>query len=353
MKQSVIIIIFFTRSIFVDAQTLGGNSVFNFLRHSNTPQLTALGGENISNQSQDIGMAFHNPSLLRESMHTQANFVFNAMYGDIKNYHMQLGYHSATLETNFALGIQYFNYGSLNETDASGNMLGIFRPVDYVVQASMSRAYETRWTYGATIKFINSNYGAYRSTGLAADLALSYLDSANGLQASVVIKNIGAQLRTYTGGSREELPFDLQLGISRKLANAPIQFSFTANRLHRFDVTYNDSVFNTENGITQPGKKFTLDNLFRHIILAAQLYITDKVELSIGYNYLRRRELTTGTAGNGINGFSAGVGVLFKKLQFRYARAYYQANHSYHQLGLNVQLNELTGLGKFGKKIDW
>src|SRR5687767_1237975 len=76
MKQGLFIIFFLVRSIALDAQTLGGNSVFNFLRLSNTPQLTALGGENISNQTDDIGMAFHSPSLLRETMHTQASFVF-------------------------------------------------------------------------------------------------------------------------------------------------------------------------------------------------------------------------------------------------------------------------------------
>ena len=353
MKHCAFIIIILLGNFVINAQTLGGSSVFNFLRLSNTPQLTALGGINISNQSDDIGLAFHNPSLLRASMHTQGNFVFNSMYGGIKNYHLQFGYHNEPLKTNFALGVHYFNYGSLAETDASGNIQGTFRPVDYVVQLSMSRNYLSRWIYGASIKFINSNYGAYRSSGLAADLGLSYLDSANGLQASLVIKNIGAQIKTYNGTEREEIPFDLQLGVSKRLKNAPLQFSLTANRLHRFDITYNDSVFNNENGLSSGGKKFSFDNIFRHITLSTQVYVTDKIELTAGYSYLRRRELNNGTSGNGLNGFSAGVGVLFKKIQLRYGRAYYQSNRSYHQVGLNLRLNEYFGLGKFGHKIGW
>jgi hypothetical protein len=353
MKQALFITLFLALSVLMNAQTLGGNSVFNFLKLSNSPQLTALGGENISNQSNDVGMVFHNPSLLRASMHTHASFVFNGMYGDVKNYHLQMAYRSEKLKTNFSLGVQYLNYGSIDQTDPAGNLLGELRPADYVVQLGMSRNYGERWIYGASLKFISSNYGMYRSSGVAADLGLSYLDSANGLQAALVIKNMGTQLRGYYASGKEELPFDLQLGLSKRLANAPLQFSLTANRLHRFDVTYNDTAFNTENGLENSGQKFSFDNIFRHIILATQVYITDKVELSVGYNYLRRRELNIGNSGNGINGFSAGVGVLFKKLQIRYARSYYQATRSYHQVGLNIPLNEYTSMGKFGKRIGW
>ena len=159
-------------------------------------------------------------------------------------------------------------------------------------------------------------------------------------------KNIGTQLSTYAGTSKEELPFDLQVGISKRLKNAPLQFSLTVNRLHRFDVTYNDSVYNNENGLEQQTKSFSLDNIFRHIILATQVYITDKVEVSLGYNYLRRKELNIGESGNGLNGFSAGAGVLFKKMQLRYGQAYYQGSRPYHQIGINLKFNEFSAFGK-------
>ncbi|RYY24917.1 MAG: type IX secretion system protein PorQ [Chitinophagaceae bacterium] len=346
MKPGAIIIFFLISSLPIDAQTLGGSSVFNFLRLSNTPQLTALGGENVSNQSDDIGMAFHNPSLLRETMHTQASFVFNSMYGGIKNYHLQAGYHSNRLKTNFAFGVMYHNYGQIDQTDASGNIMGEFKPRDYVVQLSMSRNYLARWVYGASLKYIGSRYGPYSSSGLAVDFGLSYRDTSRGLQASFVIKNGGMQLTTYTGAGREELPFDLQLGLSKRLKNAPLQFSLTMNRLHRFDLTYNDPAYNDENGVEQDSKSFSFDNIFRHIILATQVYITDKVEVSLGYNYLRRKELNMGSSGNGVNGFSAGVGVLFKKMQIRYGQAYYQSNRAYHQVGINIKLNEFSAFGK-------
>ncbi len=330
------------------SQTAG---VFNFLKFSGSPQLTALGGDNISNQTEDVSIVFSNPSLLRQQMHSAASFAFTSLYAGINGYDLQTAYHSEKLRTNFALGIRFLDYGSVDGTDASGNFLGVVNPADYIIQVSFSRAYLSRWNYGGTLKFIHSNYGMYRSSGVAMDLAVSYRDTASQLQASLVIANIGAQLRTYSVGEREELPFDLKLGVSKRLANAPVQFTFTANRLHKFDVTYNDTAFNNENGFDEPGKKFSIDNIFRHIVLSTQVYIGNHLEVSAGYNYLRRKELNIGSAANGLNGFSMGAGVLFRTLQIRYGRAFYQSSRSFHQLGVNTHLNTLLKNRKLGKKV--
>lgn len=329
------------------SQTLGGSTVYNFLKLPNAPQLSALGGINISQISDDISLAFHNPALLRSNMHTQTHLSFNAFNGGVKQYHLMTGIYHEALNTNFALGVQYLNYGSLQQTDAAGNINGNFRPVDYVVQASAGRQYMKRWHYGATLKFIHSSYGIYRSSGLALDVGVSYYDSASSWQASFVAKNMGTQLRQY-GAEREELPFDMQLGISKRLANAPLQFSITAWHLQRWDIRYEDTVFDREEGVDEggKGKNFFFDKLFRHVVIGAQCYVTDKVELSIGYNHMRRKELNAGNAGNGLNGFSLGAGALFKKLQIRYARSWYQKNLAFNQLGLSLRLNQYLGGAK-------
>lgn len=347
MQSKLLILVFlliFTRT---NAQTLGGNTVYNFLKLPHTPQLTALGGINITNQTADIGIAFTNPALLRPAMHTRTSMVFNSFYAGIKNYHVMAGFHNEPLKTTFSAGINYFSYGSIPQTDMTGNVLGTMRPADYVVQVSAARQYGERWHYGVTAKFIHSSYGIYRSSGAALDVGVTYSDSAHLWQASLVARNMGAQLKKYTGSAAGDLPFDLQLGISKRLAHAPLQFSLTFFQLHRFDTRYNDTLFNNEMGLAQDskGKKYIFDKFFRHVILAVQLYIGDKVEVTAGYNYLRRKELNVTNAGNGLNGFSMGAGVLFKKIQIRYARSYYQNNSSYNQFGLTLRLNDYFGQG--------
>ena len=336
------------------AQTIGGSSVFNYLKLPNTPQLTALGGTNVSVTSADVGLAVNNPALLTKAMHTQMNAVFNSFYAGINAYHLSFAYRHEKLETNFAWGLTYFDYGKISETDPSGNVLGLVRPNDWVMQLSASRSYLQKWNYGASFKFISSNYGIYRANGIALDAGVLYTDTANLFSASLVAKNMGYQLKKYAGTEAEELPFDLQLGMTKKLKNAPLSFSFTAHHLHQFDIRYNDTVFNNENsfGINRDGK-FTFDKVFRHFVFAAQIFPVPQIEVSLGYNHLRRQELNISNTTNGLNGFSMGVGLLVKKLQVRYARTHYQNNTGYNQLGLNLQLNQHFGLGKFGERIGW
>ena len=342
-------------SFIADGQTIGGNSAFNFLKLSNSPQLTGLGGVNVSQTSNDVGMAFYNPALLNPSMHTQMNAVFNNLYAGINTYHLSLGYHNPGLNTNFLIGLHYFSYGDIQETDASGNILGSLHPTDWVIQISASRSYLQKWNYGFAVKVINSNYGQYRSNGMAADAGVLFHDSATLFSASILAKNMGFQLRKYDGTTAEDMPFDLIAGISKRLAHAPFGFSITAHHLHQFDIRYNDTTFNNDNALGLPNnnKKYVFDKIFRHFVIASQVYIGDYLEVSLAYNHLRRQELNIDKSGNGLNGFSVEVGALFSKIRIRYARAYYQNNTSYNQFGLNLQLNKYFGLGKFGERIGW
>jgi hypothetical protein len=64
------------------------------------------------------------------------------------------------------------------------------------------------------------------------------------------------------------------------------------------------------------------------------------VEVTAGYNHLRRKELNIGAGGNGLNGFSLGAALILEKMQVRYARSHYQNGSGYNQFGLNVTLNK-------------
>lgn len=325
----------------MQSQTLGGNAVFNFVKLPNTPQLTALGGVNVSQTTADAGLAFNNPSLLKPSLHSQLNAVFSDYYAGIKIFHLSGAYHAAKLQTTFGGGIHYFNYGSVAETDASGNVLGKFRPTDWVVQVSAASSYLQKWSYGATIKFISSSYGQYRSNGVAADMGVLYHDSSALFSASVLVKNIGFQVKKYPGTEAYELPFDLQAGITKRLKEAPFSFSLTAQKVHRFDIRYNDTAFNNANGFTNAKKTgFSAGKLLDHLVFASTLYLGNRIDIQVGYNFLRRRELNIGNAGNGLNGFSAGAGCVLGKVTVRYARAYLQSGMALNQFGLLLKLDD-------------
>lgn len=333
MKCKLLIIIAILYNSITNAQTVGGNAVFSFINQPNTAQLSALGGINISTISNDVGMSFHNPTLLRSTMHQQVNASFNSFLAGIKNYSITSGFHLSKIATNIGVGITYLNYGTITQTDAIGNVYGTFKPTDYVVQIMASKQYNQRFWLGTTLKFINSSYGQYTSNGLAVDVGVTYSDTANGLQISLLAKNIGTQLKSYTNrNNKEELPFDMQFGITKRLAKAPIQLSLTAHHLQQLSINYNDSNFNAAEG-NDNATNTLLNKTLSHLIVASQFFIGDKLELTAAYNFLRSKDLSAYSLSNGLNGFTMGVGVNLKKLHINYGSGFYQRN-LFHQVSL-------------------
>jgi hypothetical protein len=327
------------------AQTLGGQAVFTFLKEAAGPQVSALGGVNVSNSGNDLSMAFAQPALLRDSMHLQMAADFNGQYAGVDDYHWMLAYHQEKGPgLNFALGAQFVDYGNITQTDASGNVLGEFRPHDYVVQGTVAGKYLERWFYGFTFKYIGSDLGPYRSSGIAADVGLNYQIEDKGWQFGLVAANMGTQLTSYQGAEKEEIPFDLQVGVSKRLLKAPFQFSLTFDRIHQWNLIYSDSIFNAATGAASKGG--FARNLLDHVVFGAQLYASKYIEVSIGYNCLLRQELSLASASNGLTGVSFGVGMLLPQLTFRYARTAYQAGTGYNQIGLGLPLERYVG----GKK---
>ena len=331
---SLVGLMFLTISGF--GQTLGGDAAYNFLKTSPSTQLSALGGVNVSNISADLSLGFQNPSLLRKQMDKEFSGNFNLFFSGVKNIQAQAVFYHQKSETVFSGGVNYFHYGTATQTDAAGNVMGEFKPSDYVVQLSAARIYLERWHYGASLKFIQSKYGVYSSSAIALDFGLNYLDSASGFQVGFLARNMGTQLKTYAGIA-EDMPFDLQLGFTKRFRNSPFQVSVTAHRLHQFDLAYNDTTFNSDIGVSNSNDGFVA-NLFRHFVFTGQAYVADKLEFSLGYNVLRRSELKVANATGGLSGISFGVGLLLPKLQFRFARSQYINSTAYHQIGINVKL---------------
>jgi hypothetical protein len=333
--------IIFCFSFFIGrTQTIGGSSAYNFLKLPSTSLLTAAGGVNTSYKTNEVGLAANNPALLSADLNSQLNLSFNNFLDGIKTYSLTGALQYDKLNTSFGGHIYFVDYGSIPQTDAAGNVIGNFHPVDYVVQVSASREYLDRWNYGAALKFINSNYQLYKSSAIALDFGVLYSDSSNQLFASVLAKNMGVQVKTYAG-ENEDLPFDLQIGITKRLAKAPFGFSFTAQHLHQFNILYNDTGFNAENDFSSNNNFF--NKLLNHFVVASHIYLGNNLEATLGYNHLRRQELNIGSSGNGLNGFSMGVRIKFSKLQVLYARSNYQRNISYNQLGLTLKMDQLLG----------
>lgn len=340
------------------AQITGGRHAFEFLRMPQSPHITALGGVNVSNPMQDVSLALQNPALMRPYLHNQVSLAYNNYYAGVSIANLAYGYHVPKLATSFLLGIQYLNYGSFDATDNIGNVIGSFRATDYAISIGASRQYLERWRYGATLKLAYSGFADKVAAGLMADVGITYTDTSNLIVVGAVAKNMGTMITTYGGVGREAMPFDLQLGISKRFAHLPLRIFATVHHLYEWDVRYSNPADVQSSTLlgTIDSSEFTDahfgDKLFRHFIFGGELNLGKRITVGVAYNHLRRGELAIDEK-KGMAGFSFGGSINLNKIHIRYARSYYHIAGAYNEFGLALNLGQLTGVGKATERWGW
>ncbi len=348
MKNLVILFLVFIGLDSV-AQTTGGGEIYQFMTLPNTARVTGLGGSLISVKDDDGALAFQNPASLNDAMSNQISFSQSFYLSDIN-------YGSASVtrklgKLNYVAGVQYINYGDFQQTDETGLVTGQFDAKEMALLGGAGYQYSETLSFGATAKFINSRFESYDSYGIAADLGALYADTSKGFSIGFVVKNLGQQLSSYTPDNVEALPFDIQLGISKKLRYLPFRYTFTFHNLHRWDITYDDPnaesatlLFGEEPVETGDFAAFA-DNLARHMIFSGEFLLGRKqnFRLRFAYDHLRRRELLVDNT-LGMMGFSLGFGLKINRFRIDYGRG------NYHLAGGNSHLTFSTNLSEFKSK---
>ncbi|RYZ45292.1 MAG: type IX secretion system protein PorQ [Sphingobacteriales bacterium] len=341
------------------AQVTGGRFAMEFLRLPNAPHISALGGMNVANPQPDIAFAFQNPSLMRPGMHNQLGLNYNSFYAGIKVMNLNYGYHVDKLKTSFAFGVQYLNYGSFTQTDPLGNQFGSFEARDYAISLGASRQYRQNWRYGATLKLAQSSLFDKRATALLTDFGISYHDTSSLITFGAVAKNIGFMVRKYNPNAlAEPLPFDLQIGISKKFKHMPLRLMATLHHLYEWDVRYNNPADLQTGGVfgatdsSADTKSYFADKLFRHFVFAAEFSLGKRLAVNVGYNHLRRGELSLKEK-PALAGFAFGADIYLNKFQIHFARSFYHVAGAYNEIGINFAMNKLLNLGDGGDKVSW
>ena len=322
---------------------LGGSSTYAFLNLTHSARVAALGGK-ASIWDDDLNLAYHNPSLLNGDManHLVINYV--NYFADI-NY----GYVSYARDFkqigNIGVGLHYINYGEFIAADRFGNKTGHFTASEYAFNFIWSRSLDSLFNIGVNVKPIYSVLERYRSFGLATDVGITYIGREKLFSASLVLRNIGLQIKPYYGQNREPLPFEMQLALSQKLKHAPFRFSLTAHNLQQFDLTYNGpedltvSIDPVTGETVQENKIEKLaDNLMRHLIFGVELNPIKNLYFRAGYNYQRRRELKIETR-MAMVGFSWGFGLKLSHFCLSYGRATYHLAGASNHFSLNTNIS--------------
>lgn len=306
----------------------GGDNVYEFLNLTHSGLVSSLGGTNVSLQGNNLNLAYHNPALLNSSMNNNIALNFVNYFAGI-NYGLAMYSKSVKGIGNFGAGITYLNYGSFEEANSSGVITGTFNASEYAFSVIYSREIDSLFSIGANLKPVLSQLEKYNSFGMALDLGASYHNRSNLFNAGVVIKNIGYQITSYAGEPHQDLPFEIQAGVSQRLAHAPFRFSLTLRHLEKFDLTHQyNSTSATGSGSTVSSG--FAENIFRHGVLGVELIPHKNFYISAGYNYQRRQELKVESKVSTV-GLSYGFGINTTWMSIEFGRAtYHLAGSSTH-----------------------
>lgn len=323
-KQQLLFIVFMLFSYFSFSQ-IGGNYTYSFLEKPVSARVAALGTNFASIDDGDINLGFVNPSLISSSMHNNISLAYTNFFADINYGYVQYG-RSFEKAGNFIATLQYYDYGKFDYADEGGTKGGTFGASDFAFNVGWGRRLNPSFSIGATAKFIYSYYESYNSFGFAVDVAGTYTTKSNWVM-SLIASNVGMQMKSYVPGSRNHLPFNLQYAFSKRLDHVPFLFSFVYDHIEKWDLTYEDP--QDPSGTVDPitgevtpkttASKFA-DQLMRHMIIGAELYIGKNLILRGSYNYRRRAELKVEDK-LGMVGFSWGIGIRISKFNINYARS--------------------------------
>jgi hypothetical protein len=327
---------------------VGGDNTFEFLNLPVSARVGALGGNAIATKDDDISLSYHNPALLDSGMSNKLALNYINYFSDVNFGYAGYARHFKNVGT-FSAGIQFLDYGKFTQADETGLITGEFSAGEYCLNLGYGRRLDSSFSVGANLKTIYSDLAGYTSVGSAIDIAGMYHNRKRDLGVALVVKNIGMQWKTYATG-REPLPFEAQIGISKKPKHVPFRFSLIYQHLERWDMKYDDPLSPkdtidplTGEEIPQSKGRYFADNFARHLVFNGEFLLTKNFNIRLGYNYQRRKELMV-TGRHGMIGFSFGFGLKISKFHLSYGRA------SYHLAGKSNHFTLTTNLSDFGSK---
>jgi hypothetical protein len=302
MKRAVLATVLLSSVLHAGAQE--SQTVYNFMRLPVSAHAAALGGSGITLIEDDATLIFHNPSLINNISDRTLNLNFMT-YMEGATTASASFIRAAGERGTWGITGQFMSYGTMKETNASGQQTGEFSAKDIALGGSFAYSLSEKFTGGITAKFIASYIGQYNSLGACVDLGINYYNSQSELSVSAVARNLGGQLSAYEDDF-ERMPLDLQLGVTKRLLGSPLRLSASLVRLN--DWQY---------------------GLGKHIVIGADLILSPQFYIAAGYNAMRASEMKIaeddGSSAHGA-GLSIGAGLQLERLKLHVAYAKYHVS---------------------------
>ena len=307
-------VIFLSLSLIIFGSFTYGQNTYDFLRLDGSARAGALGGSFVSN-NDDADVIFYNPAGLQLLNGSPASFSFVKHLMDIN-----LATLSYSMEVEdlgrFGAAIKYINYGSFDEADEFGTRTGEFGANEMALVVGYTNNLDENFYYGANAKFIYSGIADRSSTAMAIDLGLHYSIPDKNWNFGFSVLNLGGQLSSYFD-TKEDLPLDIAIGVSKKLENMPAKISLDFHKLNQ-----------DRDNFAERFKAFTV---------GVEFTLSKVMKLRLGYDNERRTDFKIGSTA-GIAGFNAGLGVKVSDYQFDYGYSSLGLVGGLHRISISTSL---------------
>lgn len=286
-------------------------TAYNFLRLPVSAHVAALGGDNITIVEDDATLIFHNPALINEVSDRTVNLNFMTYMEGAKTASASF-IKGAGDRATWGVAAQYMDYGKMKEMTADNIQLGEFSARDIALNGTYAYALSNIFSGGITARVVSSYIGSYNSLAVGIDLGINAYFEDQDFSLSAVAKNLGGQVKAYDD-EFERMPFDLQVGITKRLLNSPLRFSATLSRLTDWSQGFG-----------------------HHLCLGADLILSPNIYVSAGYNFRRASEMkiseSDGSSAHGA-GLSFGAGLQLERFKL------YAAYGKYHVSASSILIN--------------
>ena len=311
MKKALFVFIMALKAFYLHAQN-ESQTEYNFLRLPVSAHAAALGGDNITVIEDDEALIFHNPALLSSVNDKTINLNY-------MNYMSGANMASASFNrivkehASWAVSAQYVDYGKMKEVDEYNVQTGEFTAKDLSFAGYFSYMLTNRLTGGISARLITSYIADYNSIGFGVDLGLNYYDPDHEWSLGLVLKNLGGQLKAYNDNF-ERMPFDIQMGVSKRFTGSPFRLHATLVDLNHLDYKF-----------------------LNHCVVGADVLLTESFWIGGGYNFRRANEMKMMSADKNSShgaGLSLGAGLNLERFKLNIAYGKYHVSSS--SLVLNV-----------------
>jgi hypothetical protein len=322
---------------------VGGQRAFASLSLPPSAYLASVSGVSVSGRNSDPSMLYGNPALLNADMDGRLGLSYVGYMAGIKQSTAAYVRNSEKLG-RWGFGLSYLSYGDFDMYDPAGNPMGTFSVNDYHLTVSNAHTFGN-FTMGGSARLAVAGIAGNHSLAVLTDVGSVFKHPEKEFTVGVAVKNLGYQIRPFEGSSREPMPLDVQLGTTIKPEHMPVRFTITAHHLYQFDIVYLDTMQRRSqslDGVQKTPKKSTGDKIARHFTVGGELLLGKGLNVRVGYNHLRRRELRLDNASGGA-GLSFGAMLKLGAYQFEYTRAQYHVAGGSNYITLTRNVHELFG----------